>query len=124
LIFGLKKELGIIPKTLKKKIEGDLFTQEQAVRVYIWNQQKMTVPGLTKKEQDRLVEYINSNGELKKFADKLLLNNSGFGYAKPTESWTSGRISTDILESLNTTKRQAYLQQWQKMLTKYFLKKI
>jgi len=118
----LKKELGIIPKTLKKKIEGDLFTQEQAVRVYIWNQQKMTVPGLTKKEQDRLVKYINSNTELKKFADKLLLNNSGFGYAKPTESWTSGRISTDILESLNTTKRQAYLQQWQKNVDEVFSK--
>ena len=33
----LKKELGVIPKDLRKKLPGEPYTKEQAVRVYTWN---------------------------------------------------------------------------------------
>jgi hypothetical protein len=42
---ALKKELKLVPKDLRKKVPGEPFTQEQAVRVYIWQKQGMSVPG-------------------------------------------------------------------------------
>ena len=40
----LKEDLKIIPKDLKKK-GFDEYTREQAVRVYIWDQQGNKIPG-------------------------------------------------------------------------------
>ena len=54
---GLKKSLKIVPKNLRKKIKDSNFTQEQAVRAYIWDQQGMEIPGLSKKDQKDLVRF-------------------------------------------------------------------
>ena len=110
----LLKEFDIIPSTLKKVVPGDVYTQEQAVRVYIWDSIKQTIPGLSESEQKSLVDYVNSNKDLKRFADKVKNVSFGYGYAKPGKAWTSGTISTDFLEVINTTKRAAFLEQWQK----------
>jgi len=118
----LVKDLGIIPKKLRKEIPGEPFTQEQAVRVYVWDKQGMSVPGLSKAEKTKLVKYINDNKQLKQFGDKLLTVNKGFDYAKPTESWTAGTITSDLKETSNTTKRAAFLTQWQKNVDVIFSK--
>ncbi len=108
------KDLGIIPKKLRKEIPGDIFTQEQAVRVYIWNKQGMKIPGLSKVDQSTLLKYIDDNPKLKQFGDKVITVNRGYEYAKPGEGWLAGTITSDLKETLNTTKRASYLQQWQK----------
>ena len=118
----LIKDLGIIPKKLRKEIPGETFTQEQAVRVYVWDKQGMSIPGLSKAEKTKLVKYINDNKQLKEFGDKLLTVNKGFDYAKPTESWTAGTITSDLKETSNTTKRAAFLTQWQKNVDVIFSK--
>jgi len=118
----LVKDLGIIPKKLRKEIPGETFTQEQAVRVYVWDKQGMSIPGLSKAEKTKLVKYINDNKQLKEFGDKLLTVNKGFDYAKPTESWTAGTITSDLKETSNTTKRAAFLTQWQKNVDVIFSK--
>jgi|9_EtaG_2_1085328.scaffolds.fasta_scaffold01030_4 hypothetical protein len=110
----LLKEFDIIPSTLKKEVPGGIYTQEQAVRVYIWDSIKQTIPGLSESEQKSLVDYVNSNKDLKRFADKVKSVSFGYGYSKPGKAWTSGTISTDFLEVINTTKRAAFLEQWQK----------
>ena len=119
---NLLKEFDIIPTTLKKEIPGEPFTQEQAIRVYIWDLTKQTIPGLSESEQKTLVDYVNSNKKLKRFAEKVMKVSFGYGYAKPGSAWTSGNISTDFLEVINTTKRSAFLQQWQKNVDVIFSK--
>jgi len=116
------KELGIIPKNLRKEIPGDIFTVEQAVRVYIWNKQGMKIPGLSQSDRTKLSKYIDNNPNLKKFGDKLINVNRGYDYAKPGEGWLTGTITSDLKETLNTTKRAAYLQQWQKNVDVIFSK--
>jgi hypothetical protein len=120
---ALKKELDIVPKDLKKKIPGEDFTVEQAVRVYIWNKQGYEVPGLSKQDGKELREYVNSKPELKEFGDKLILLNKGFDYAKPKAGWLAGTITTDMLETLNTTKRAEYLKEWQNNVDVIFSEK-
>ena len=109
----LKKQLGIVPKNLRKKIAGETFTNEQAVRVYIWNKQGMTIPDLSKADLKELTNYINSKQDLKTFADQLIAINKEDGYVRPNIGWLGGTITTDLLQNLGTTKRAKHLQQWQ-----------
>jgi hypothetical protein len=110
---SLKKQLEIVPKDLRKKVPGEPFTREQAVRVYIWNKQGMDIPGISKKDQADLSKYVSDNVELQVFADRLIAIQKGDQYAGPKEGWPAGTITTDMLEGLNTTKRTKYLEQWQ-----------
>ena len=110
---ALKKELKGIPKTLKKKVPGEGFTQEQAVRSYIWDKQGMTIPGLAGTDIKTLVDFVAKNPDLVTFADQLIAMQKGDQYAAPGEGWLAGNITTDLMEGINTTKRAKYLEVWQ-----------
>jgi hypothetical protein len=109
----LKKELEIVPKDLRKKVPGEPFTREQAVRVYIWQKQGMTVPGISEADMQDLSEYVANDTELQLFAEQLINIQKGDQYAGPKEGWPAGTITTDMLEGLNTIKRAKALEQWQ-----------
>jgi len=117
----LKQKLNIIPSDLKKTFtyeneKGEtvesFFTKEHAVRVYMWNQKKLDIPGLTEEDRLILVNEVVDNPELKAFANELLTMNTGED-VKPKESWASGTITTDLLNALNTTGRKDLLTVWQ-----------
>ena len=111
---SIKKQIGIVPKNLRKEISGGLgFTREQAVRAYIWSKQGMEVPGLTKGELRQLLKEVKNSPDLVKFGNQLININKGDGYIKPDQNWVSGSITTDLLQGINTTKRAKHLQQWQ-----------
>ena len=117
---GLKKSLKIVPKNLRKKIKDSNFTQEQAVRTYIWDQQGMEIPGLSKKDQQALVDFVNEDANLTTFADQLIAINKGDAYAAPDAGWVAGTIDTDFMKVLNTTKRSKYLEVWQQNVDQIF----
>jgi hypothetical protein len=120
---ALKNQLGIVPKNLRKKIPGETFTNEQALRVYIWNKQGITVPGLSKTDLKELTDYIESKPEFKVFGDQLIAINKGDGYAAPTSGWLAGTITTDLTRGLGTTKRVKHLGQWQQNVDIIFSEK-
>ena len=108
---ALKKELEV-PKDLRKEaIDG--FTNEQAVRVYLWNKQGLDIPGISKRDLKDLTEVIDKNPKLKVFADQLQAINKSDGYPAPQDSWLVGTITTDLINGLNTVKRAKYLEEWQ-----------
>ena len=108
----LKKQFTTIPKTLKKEaVDG--FTYENALRVYLWDQQGDTIPGLAKKDIKELTDFINKDTELKIFADELIKIQKGKPYPAPTDTWLSGTLTTDVIGGINTTNRAEYLQEWQ-----------
>jgi len=119
----LKKQLKVVPKDLLKKVPGEPYTREQAVRVYIWNTQGMDVPGISKADLKDLTDYVSDNADLQVFADQLIAMQKGDQYAKPKEGWPAGTITTDLLEGLNTTKRTKYLEQWQSNVDVIFSEK-
>ena len=120
---ALKKTLKIIPKNLKKKLPGEPFTTEQAVRVWIWNQIGKDVPGLDDADVKLLVDYVNARPDLKVFGTEIMKLNKGTAYISPSDSWNTGTITTDLLETLNTTKRKQYLEVWQQNVDIIFSKK-
>jgi hypothetical protein len=110
---ALKKELKVVPRDLKKKIKGEVFTKEQAVRVYIWGQTGQDVPGLSKSDLKELTEIVKNDPKLELFAQEIMKLGKGRDYITPKDTWTTGTITTDLIESLNTTGRKQYLEQWQ-----------
>ena len=62
----LKKQLDVVPKDLAKKIKGTDYTKEQAVRVYIWNKQKMNIPGISDADVSKLSSYVADDYNLQK----------------------------------------------------------
>ncbi len=126
---ALKKELGIVPRTLKKNFKYEdengnmkesLFTKEDAIRVYTWDAQGFEIPGLSNVDLPILVNYVNSNPDLKAFADKLLGLNKNVDPKAPTESWPAGTITSDLLNTLNTDGRKQLLEVWQQNVDAIF----
>ena len=120
---ALKKQIGIVPKNLNKKIPGDVFTNEQAVRVYIWNKQGMDIPGLSKKDLDSLVKYVKENEDLQIFGDQLISLHKDVGYPKPGKYWNSGTTTTDILKGIETEGRAKHLEEWKRNVDIIFSEK-
>ena len=117
---ALKKKLKIVPKDLKKKLPGEYFTREQAIRVYIWEQIGADIPGLSEADRKTLVDMVKDDANLILFANEVMKINKGISYAKPTDSWVSGTITTDLIEGLNKVKRKQYLELWQQNVDEIF----
>jgi hypothetical protein len=121
-VKAIKKELGNSKAKLSKKINDD-FTNEDAVRVWIWNNAgvDMTKLGLAKPDLDILLEAVENDKSLKDFALKLIRAHKADGYAIPKDdTWEAGNITSDIADSLATVKRAKHLEQWQKNVDEVF----
>jgi hypothetical protein len=107
---ALKKELDV-PKDLRKTTKSG-FTNEQAVRTYLWGKSGKEVPGLSKTDMKELSDLVENNPKLEAFADQIMSITKGDGYSTPTKNWATGTITTDLIDVLNTTKRAKYLETW------------
>ena len=103
----LKNKLNV-PKNLRKSTKSG-FTNEQAVRVYLWNKIGEKIPGLSKRDLQELNDVIENDPQLQVFADEILTITKGDKYSKPGTHWLAGTITTDLISLLNTTKRNKYL---------------
>jgi hypothetical protein len=107
---ALKKQLGV-PKDLKLTTESG-FTNEQAVRAYLFNQTGKVIPGLSLSDFTELNNVIEGNPKLQAFADQILEITKGDGYSTPGKDWQFGNISTDLMQLLQKDKRSKYLEEW------------
>ena len=114
----LKKTLEV-PKDLRKKTDSG-FTNEQAVRVYLWDKIGEDVPGISKKDLKELLDIVENDPKLKTFGNSILEITKGDGYSKPGQSWLGGTITTDLVDMLNTTKRGKYLENWKETVDAMF----
>ena len=109
----LKKKFPKLPKSLLKQTGIGRFTYEHAIRTYIWNSQGMTIPGLSQKDVKNLVDFVKNDPDLKVFSDELIVIQKGKPYPKPGKSWTTGTITSDVINGINKVNRAEYLQEWQ-----------
>jgi hypothetical protein len=124
----LKKQLKIVPKNLRKKLPGTQYSQQDAVRVYIWNKQGVDMlteeNGMDKADLDQLVEFVEKDPNLLKFADQLM-EITQQEYAEPgAKWWNAGSIDADLLKTLSTTRRAKYLEEsgWTENVSAIFSK--
>jgi len=113
----LKKQIKGSPEKLNKKLTSiglDAFTVEDAVRMFIWKQQKMEVPNISKTNANKLSDYVEKNSDLRKFAFGLIRANKSDKYPVPEANWFAGNIGIDLSNSINKNKRAKYLDVWNK----------
>ena len=107
----LKKQIKNSPAKLGKEAVRD-FTNEEAIRLYLWDKQGMLPDNVAKKDIEAINKYIESKPELKSFAEQIQ-GLTADGYPEPTGDWLAGTITTDLVNYTNTASRDQYLKQWQ-----------
>ena len=120
---ALKKQFKSVPKTLEKETGISKYSYQHAIRTYIWDAQGIEVPGLSKRDQKRLTDFIKADPELQAFADQLVNIQKGKPYPKPDKDWTAGNITTDVISGINKVNRAEYLQEWQENVDIIFSEK-
>ena len=108
----LKKQISKTPAKLNKEaVRG--FTNEEALRVYLWNEQDVVPDTLAKKDVEALVKHVEDSKELSAFVENVKSIVGVEGYPAPGNNWLSGSLTIDLIDNINTGKRSEFLQQWQ-----------
>ena len=119
---ALVKKLPKVKKNLKKTIPGTRFTYEQALRVSIWNDMGLEVPGLSKTDLKKLLKAIDNDPGLIEFKEGLKDALSD-GYPPPTDYWTVESVAYDMERSINAISRAKHLEVWKNNKDLIFSKK-
>jgi len=112
---NLQKQYPQIKKTINKKAGELNFTNDQAVRVYLWDKAGFDIPGLSKRDLDSLKKVVNENADLKAFAEGVgIISKEEAGYSAPGDFWLAETITSDLLSDSNIgDKRADFLAEWQ-----------
>ena len=110
--MALKEQFPGLPTTLETETGVGKFTYQHALRTYMWTQQGMSIPGLSKTDARKLNKFITDNAQLQSFADQLISIQKGKPYPKPGKDWLGGNLTTDIIGGINKVNRAEYQQEF------------
>ena len=120
---ALKKKFPSVSKTLNKKVPGTIWTNDTAIRTYLWNKAGFDIPGIDSATVQKLIDHVNNNPDIKAFADGLsIVTRSKEGYPAPTENWSVSSIPGDMNNLVNKISRKEFLQEWINMKNVVFSK--
>ena len=109
----LKKQNPKVVKKLNNKVEGTSFTNDTAIRVYLWDKAGKEIPNISSSLQTRLVNHVNNNIDLKQFADAVsTITKISEGYTTPGQNWVVGSIARDLSDTVNKVGRKQFLAEW------------
>ena len=113
--FKNTRTLGIPTKfrrMLSENVLGGIYTNEQAVRAYLYDKAGQDL-GLNKADTQDLIALVEGNAELKAYAEELSkITKLDAGYPPITEQWLGGSISTDMAVVSNRAQRAEFLQEF------------
>jgi hypothetical protein len=102
-------------KKLSKKVPGQPFTYDQAVRMYIWKNQGTDLSGigLNEKEIADLVKIVESDQSISKFANDVSSMQGIDGqYPPPGEFWLTENIASDLNNAIDKIGRKKFLKEF------------
>ena len=99
-------------KLLKEKIIDGVYTNEQAVRAYLYDKAGYDLD-INKADASELVATVEGNSELRAFAEDLAkITKVPEGYPAIMVDWLGGSIQTDLANVSNKGHRDMFLQEW------------
>ena len=99
-------------KLLKEKIIDGVYTNEQAVRAYLYDKAGYDLD-INKADASELIATVEGNSELRAFAEDLAkITKIPEGYPAITVDWIGGNIQTDLANVSNKGHRDMFLQEW------------
>jgi len=94
---ALIKQFPEVSKKIENLTPDKDFTYDQAIRVAMWKEAGVEVPGLSKTDGNKLTNLVNSDPQLKAFkAGLIVMGRQGAEWIKPTEFWDSSTIISDL----------------------------
>jgi len=101
-----------IRKKLKKKVQDSNYTHDEAIRVYLWTNENYEIPGMSKRDQKMLFDFVNADPDLKAFAEGVKIITRKDQYLEPTEYWDGSTILGDLNGITTETNRAEYLKEF------------
>ncbi len=99
-------------KLLSKEVLGGIYTNEQAVRAYLYDKAGEDL-GLNKADTQDLIALVEGNAELKAYAEEISkITKLDNGYPPIPEQWLGGSIATDMAVVSNVAQRAEFLQEF------------
>ena len=109
---ALAKESKQYFKMLGKKIGDTDYTYDQALRVYMWTQQGIEVPGMSKDDIVMLIKEINQIPGLIQIGNAMQVISRQDTWMEPGEHWLSRTLISDLNGMTEKVGRKKYLQEF------------
>ena len=109
---NLNKQMPDVKKMLIKKTPDGDFTYQDAIRIYLWDKHGYSIPGLSPIDQKNLVELVNSNPNLKSYAETINVISKQETYVDPTDGWDSGDIRMDLDDATGRIGREQFFKEF------------
>ena len=118
---AIKKEYKDVHDKLKKDSGYNNFTNDVAVRVYLWTKAGMKIPGLSKTDIKKLSDIVKNDARMLEFANKVsAATKLKDGYIQPEEDWLASSIGLDIININQIIKRGEYLKEFNDNVNEIF----
>jgi hypothetical protein len=102
-----------IRKEIEKLTPDGDFTYDQAIRVAMWAEEGVEIPGISQRDQKKLTELVNNDPELNTFKDGLIVTGrQGKGWVAPTEFWDASTIISDLHNLTEGEGRKKFLAEF------------
>jgi len=109
---SLNKQFPDVKKKLTKKTPDGDFTNQDAIRVYLWNKHGYDIPGLSPTDQARLTEVVMNDAQLQSYAETLNVISKQDTYVNPGRGWEGGNIKLDLIDATGRVGRESYFNEF------------
>ena len=110
-VTSISKKLPKVRKKLRKDFAKTGYTNEQAMRIYLYDMNGHTVPGISEADQKKIASAVAVDSEMVLFANAMQDAIKIDGYIAPTNGWNVGSFNSDLADA-SKMKRTEYLQEW------------
>jgi len=111
--INLRKQSKDVVKQISKQVEGTTFTNDMAMRVYLWNKAGYKIPDLAKTTENKLVEHIRNNPKLQAYAESFAkITKQEKGLKEPSENWWAETMAGEVTSMDRGVSRKKYLQEF------------
>jgi hypothetical protein len=101
-----------ILKKLGKLIPSGDYTYDQAIRVMLWKKSGYDIPGLSKKDEKNLVDFVESQPDLLEYVLLLQRISKRPKWAKPEAFWDAQTILSDLNNMTEKGGRKEYISEF------------
>ena len=111
--MALRKQNSGVIKEISKPVEGTTFTNDMAMRVYLWNKAGYKIPDLAKTTEAKLVEHIQNNPKLQAYAESFAkITKQEKGLKEPGQNWWAETMAGEVTNIDRGVSRKQFLQEF------------
>ena len=111
--MALRKQNKDVVKIISKEVEGTSFTNDMAMRVYLWNKAGYKIPDLAKTTETKLVEHVLSDPKLQAYAEQFAkITKQEKGLKEPGQNWWGETMAGEVTNIDRGVSRKQYLQEF------------